>query len=110
MDRKELERKLNEGRAWLLETYSGLSEEQRRRPLTVSRHDPESRWTALDHFAHLALIERNFASIVRRHLAGEPNPVGLATNDLGQPRSREEVMASVHDRGHWRTTSSACEM
>ena len=96
MDRVTLERKLNEGRDWLLGNYGGLSEEQLRRPLTVSQHDSESRWSALDHFAHLALIERNFAAIVRRHVAGRSDPVGLWTNELGQPRSREEVMASVH--------------
>ena len=97
MDRVTLEQKLNEGRNWLLENFGGLSDEQLRQPLTVSQHDSESRWSALDHFAHLALIERNFAAIVRRHVAGKSDPVGLLTADLSQPRSREEVMASVHE-------------
>lgn len=96
MDRIELERKLNESREWLLATYSQLSKEELRRPLTTSEHDPENRWSALDHFAHLALIERNFVAIARRHLAGKEHPVGLANDETGRPRTREEVMASVH--------------
>ena len=97
MDRVELERKLNAGRDRLLENFERLTDEQRCRPLTVSQHDSESRWTALDHFAHLALIERNFAAIVRRQVAGQSNPVGILTDDQGHPRSREEIMTSVHE-------------
>lgn len=97
MNRIELERTLNESRNWLLEKYGSLSEEQLRRPLTPSQHDPENLWSALDHFAHLALIERNFTVMVQRHVAGEANPVGLLNDDLGQPRSRDEIMMIVHE-------------
>lgn len=96
MNRAELERKLNEGRDWVLEHFSELTDEQLRRPITASEHDRENHWTALDHFAHLALIERNFASMIRRHLAGRSNPVGLLEDDRGQPRARDDIMKMVH--------------
>jgi hypothetical protein len=96
MNRVELESKLNEGRNWLLAKYSALSEEQLKRPLTQSQHDPENHWTPLDHLAHLALVERDFATMVKRHFAGKSNPVGLLNDDLGQPRTREEIMAIVN--------------
>ena len=66
MNRVELEIKLNEGRNWLLAKFEGVSEAQLRQPLTESQHDPENRWTPLDHLAHMALVERNFnAAAVR---------------------------------------------
>jgi len=52
--------------------------------------------TALDHLAHLALVERDAAAMVKRHLAGKPNPVGLLNDDLGQPRTRVEIMVIVN--------------
>jgi hypothetical protein len=96
MNRVELERKLNNGRDWVLEHFAELTEEQLRRPVTTSEHDPENRWSALDHFAHLALIERNFAAMIRRHFAGGSNPVGLLEDDNGQTRSRDDIMRMVH--------------
>jgi hypothetical protein len=96
MKRIDIETKLNESRTWLLATYANLSEDQLRRPLTKSEHDPENQWSALDHFAHLALIEKNFEQMIRRHLAGHENPVGLRVNERGEARSREQIMASVH--------------
>ncbi len=96
MNRVELETKLNEGRNWLLANYASLSEEQLRRPLTKSEHNPENHWAALDHLAHQALIERNFNAMVRRHIAGTSNPVGLLNDDAGAPRTRDEIMKIVH--------------
>jgi hypothetical protein len=96
MNRVELERKLNDGRDWVLEHFSALTEEQLRRPVTTSEHDPENQWSALDHFAHLALIERNFAAMIRRHFAGGSNPVGLLEDDHGQTRNRDDIMKMVH--------------
>ena len=98
MDRVELELKLNEGRGWLLEKYGELSDEQLHRPLTTSEHDPESQWSALDHLAHLALIEREFAAMVGRHVSGNTNPVGLLNDEEGHQRSRAEIMAIVNER------------
>ncbi|HEY5438774.1 MAG TPA: DinB family protein [Acidimicrobiales bacterium] len=96
MNRVELELKLNEGRDWVLERFSALTDEQLHRPVTTSEHDPENHWTALDHFAHLALIERNFAAMIRRHFAGGSNPVGLLEDDDGLPRTRDDIMKLVH--------------
>jgi hypothetical protein len=98
MDRVQLEQKLNEDRNWLLENFRQLSDEQLHRPLTTSQHNPENHWSALDHLAHLALIERDFAAMVRRHLTGSANPVGLLNDGSGQQRSRAEIMAIVNER------------
>ena len=96
MKRIDIETKLNESRNWLLATFEDLSEEQRRAPLTQSENDPDSHWSAQDHFAHLALIERDFAKMIRRQIEGHSNPVGLRTDKSGQERSREDIMARVH--------------
>lgn len=96
MERWVIEKKLNDDRAWLLETYSKLSDEQLFADLTPSEHDPTNYWSALDHLAHLALIERNFAAMVRRYLDGHHNPVGLRQTDDGSPRTIEDIMASIH--------------
>ena len=98
MDRVELELKLNEGRDWILRNYRALSPEQLHRPLTTSQHDPENHWSALDHLAHLALIERDFAAMVRRFVAGSANPVGLLNDERGEQRSRAEIMTIVNER------------
>lgn len=96
MRRIDIETKLNESRTWLLAAYANLSEEQLRRPLTKSEHDPTNLWNALDHFAHLALIERNFAQMIRRQLSGHENPVGLLVDEDGHARTRDQIMARVH--------------
>jgi DinB family protein len=96
MNRVELETKLNEGRNWLLAKYEVLSEEQLRRPLTESQHDPDNRWNALDHLAHMALVERNFNAMIKRHFDGSPNPVGFMIDKEGRPRTRDEIMADIH--------------
>lgn len=94
--RIEIESKLNESRNWILAEYTKLSDEQLHRPLTESEHDPHNVWNALDHLGHLALVERNFVGMIRRHLSGHENPVGLLADDEGAPRTREQIMASVH--------------
>lgn len=96
MNRIDIEITLNDDRVWLLKAMGDLSEEQKSRPLTPSEHDPSNMWTAIDHFVHLALIERNFAAMIRRHISGAPNPVGLLNDDSGQVRTREQIMATVH--------------
>ena len=96
MKRVEIESALNESRNWLLALYSELSEEQLHRPLTKSEHDPNNLWSALDHFGHLALVERNFVEMIRRHVAGQQNPVGLLTDEKGANRTREQIAAIVH--------------
>lgn len=97
MNRIEIEKKLNQDRTWLIDAYAQLSEDQLFSDLTPSEHDPLNFWSALDHLAHLALIERNFAAMIRRHISGHPNPVGLGVDDKGAPRTRDQIMASVHE-------------
>ena len=96
MNRIEIEKKLNQDRAWLIDTYAQLTHDQLFGDLTPSEHDPSNYWSALDHLAHLALIERNFAAMIRRHISGHDNPVGLMSDESGMPRTRADIMASVH--------------
>ena len=96
MNRIEIETKLNQDREWLIDTYAQLTHDQLFGDLTPSEHDPSNYWSALDHLAHLALIERNFAAMIRRHIAGHDNPVGLMLDDAGVPRTRADIMVSVH--------------
>ncbi len=59
MKRIEIERSLNESRKLAAGTRTAVSPKNNlRRPLTPSEHDPHNMWSALDHFVHLALIER----------------------------------------------------
>jgi len=96
MRRIDIETKLNESRTRLLKHFSELTEEEMHRPLTPSEHDPSQLWHALDHLGHLALVEENFVAMIRRHLEGVANPVGLLKDDTGVTRSREHIMARVH--------------
>ena len=96
LTRIEIEARLNRDRAWLLETYAGLDERQLNTPVTPSEHDPETMWSAKDHFVHLALIENNWVDMIRRFLAGDGDPVQLYKDGAGAERTREEVIASVH--------------
>jgi len=96
MDRARIEIRLNRDRAWLIETCLALPEDVLLRGATRSEHDPASMWTAKDHLAHLAGIERNFVRMVERHLVGERNPVGLTHDSGGAPRSRDDIMAEVN--------------
>ncbi len=96
MNRTEIEIKLNRDRAWLLETFAGLSDEELHRSITTSRHSPESHWSAKDHLSHLIGIEVAFNGIIRRHIEGNANPIGIGVNEDGTRRSQEEIMAVVH--------------
>jgi hypothetical protein len=98
MRRVEIETSLNEKRNWLLATFERLDEDQLHAPLTKSEHDPDSYWSVLDHFAHLAMVERDFVAMIRRQLTGEKNPVGLLTDDAGTTRTRAEIMVIVNAR------------
>lgn len=98
MNRTEIEVKLNRERVWLLERVTAMDPADLARPLTPSENDPSSSWSAKDHLAHLAGIERAFAAMIRRHLAGRDNPVGLPTAPDGTLLSREAIMPVVHAR------------
>jgi hypothetical protein len=96
MNRTEIEVKLSTDRAWLLESFAAISEEDLNRGITTSREDPESKWSAKDHLAHLVGIEIAFNGIIRRHLEGKGNAIGITSNQDGSRRSRDEVMTAVH--------------
>lgn len=96
MTRTEIEIKLNRDHAWALETWAAYSSDDLMRGITASRHDPASKWSAKDHLAHLAGIEAAFNGIIRRHIAGDPNPIGIMQNPDGSKPSLEEIMARVH--------------
>ncbi|MHB8379876.1 MAG: hypothetical protein ACYDB2_08165 [Acidimicrobiales bacterium] len=42
MRRINVETSLNESRSWLLGTFEGLTDDQSRRPLTTSEHNPSN--------------------------------------------------------------------
>ena len=53
MNRTEIEIKLNQERAWTLETWAAMPSDELTRRITTSRHDPAASWTAKDHLACL---------------------------------------------------------
>ena len=97
MNRIEVEAKLGRDRAKLIELFESVSDADLTRDATPSEHDRSSAWNAKDHLAHLAGIEKSFNRMIRRHLAGDEEPVGPRTDAGGNPRSREQVMAAVHE-------------
>lgn len=97
MNRLEIEIELHRGRADSLEWVASLSEEELRAPRTQSEHDPDSWWTAADHFVHTTLIEKNFNSMVRRHINGEQGMDSAMVDPSGKAlKPIEDVMAYVH--------------
>ncbi|MFN0119483.1 MAG: DinB family protein [Blastocatellia bacterium] len=96
LNRIEIEIKLGRDRAWTLETWAAYSATDLTRPLTVSRHDPAFRWSALDHLTHLAGIEVVFNDIIRRFIAGDPRPISIGFGENGERLSMPEIMARVH--------------
>ena len=102
MNRTEIEIKLNRDRAWLLDTFAALSEDDLTRGITKSRHAPEALWSAKDHLSHLIGIEVAFNRIIKRHVEGHPNPIAIGTAPDGTRRSQEEIMTLVHEMNeHW---------
>jgi hypothetical protein len=97
MNRVDIEVKLNKGRIWVLEMFTALPEAELLRGATVSEHDHTSMWTPKDHLVHVSGIELNFNAMIRRHLAGDRNPVGLRSKEDGSTRTMEEIMAIVHE-------------
>ncbi len=96
MNRLEIEQTLNEDRAWLLNAYAQLDQTELTAPVTPSEHDDSKTWNAKDHLVHLILIERNWNSMIRRHIDGETNTVGLDRDNSGNERTRDEIMSAVH--------------
>jgi hypothetical protein len=97
MNRSEIELKLNQDRVWLLQQYLAMSEADRLRPITTSKHQGAQPWSAKDHLAHLSGIERAFNRMIRRHLEGDPNPVGLISRPDGSAPTREELLQALKE-------------
>lgn len=95
MNRIEIEIKLNRDRAWLLETLSTFTDEELRRGVTGSEHDPEVDWSFADHFVHTTLIERDWNAMIRRHISGEQG-MKLGVKEDGTREPTENVMGRVH--------------
>jgi hypothetical protein len=96
MNRTELETRLNRERASLLESYAALSPEDVTRGVTPNRHEGSPHWSAKDHLAHLAGIEHIFNGIVRRYLAGDPEPIRLPKGPDGSLLPRDQIMPHIH--------------
>ena len=97
MNRIDIEIKLHKGRVWALEMFGALPEDDLLRGATVSEHDATSLWSPKDHLAHLSGIETSFNGMIRRHLGGDRNPVGIGSNEDGTPRTMEQIMGIVHE-------------
>jgi hypothetical protein len=89
-DRAAILGKLTKERDALVARYRAFSDEDLTRPCTNSEVDGEEPWSAKDHLAHLAMIERAFQGMIRRSVGGESNPVGFGGG------SRDEIIARVH--------------
>jgi uncharacterized damage-inducible protein DinB len=89
-DRVGIAAKLAKERDKLVAHYRELSAEDLSRECTESEVDGEASWSAKDHLAHLAHIERAFQGMIRRTIDGDANPVSFGGG------SREERIARVH--------------
>src|SRR5687768_7040784 len=89
--RESIRGKLESARQELLDWYRALPQDELTRPCTESEVEGGAPWSAKDHIAHLAMIERNFQQICRRTLEGDERPVGF-----GGGGDRESMIASVH--------------
>ena len=97
MNRIEVETKLGRDRAKLIELFDGLSDEDLTRAATPSEHDNSTSWSAKDHLAHLAGIEKSFNRMIRRYLEGDAEPVIPRSAAAGKQRNRDQIMAAVHE-------------
>ena len=89
-NRDSIRGKLAAERANLLAEIGAMSPDDLSRPCTESEADDGRAWSAKDHLAHLAYIERAFQGMIERHLKGEANPVGLGGGD------RSSILGRVH--------------
>jgi hypothetical protein len=88
--RDEIIAKLDKERERTIEHYRSLTPEELACPCTESEVDGATPWSAKDHIAHLAMIERSFQGMIRRTIGGESNPVGFGGG------SRDDIIARVH--------------
>lgn len=92
MRRIDIETKLHCDRAWLLDTYAGLSEERLHRGLTPSEHDAANFWSAIDHLAHLSLVPYWLIALsAGQHLARAQAEWAVESLELLELHSRAKV-------------------
>ncbi len=96
MNRIEIEATIARDRAGLLERAAALPPGDLIRGVTPSGHDSASMWSALDHLAHLAGIERSFNAMIRAHLSGASSPVAIMRDDGGERRTLDQIMAVLN--------------
>ena len=89
-DRETIKSKLDRELENLITHYQAMPADDLARPCTDSEADDGAAWSAKDHLAHLAMIERAFQAMIRRGVSGSDNPVGLGGTD------RSAIMAKVH--------------
>ncbi|MDQ6661201.1 MAG: hypothetical protein M3Z24_09585, partial [Chloroflexota bacterium] len=75
--RQEILDTLNQQQERMTKRYLTFTSEEVDRPCTASETPNASPWTPKDHLAHMTMIEQMFLDIVRRALAGNPDPIGL---------------------------------
>jgi hypothetical protein len=104
MTRIDLELKLNNGRNWILETYTALGEQAMDTPATRDEHDADVWWTPRDHFAHANRLVSLNNRIIRSHFFGEQPPVmldhGHVADTTPEGQGPEAMMAAVHRMTH----------
>ena len=88
--RDEIIAKLDKERAKLIERFRGLSTDDLVCACTESEAEDGAPWTAKDHLAHLAMIERAFQGMIRRGIEGSDRPINFTGT------TREEIIAGVH--------------
>ena len=88
--RAEIVDKLQRERVALEERYRALKPEQLSAPCTESQTEGQPPWSAKDHVAHLAMIERAFQGMIRRTIDGSENPIGFGGGSM------TDIMIRVH--------------
>ena len=88
--RAEIVDKLHRERVALEERYRALGPEQLTAPCTESQTEGDAPWSAKDHVAHLAMIERAFQGMIRRTLDGAESPIGFGAGSM------TDIMIRVH--------------
>ncbi len=96
MNRTDIATVLEQGQAEVFAALKALTPEQLEKGLKPSRADESIVWTAKDHFSHLIGIEKLFNGLIQAVLAGAPNP--LAGDPSAPPKSKEEIMAPIHQK------------
>ena len=89
--REAIEGKLKKELVALIAHYRAMNADELVRPCTESEAEDGEMWSPKDHLAHLVMIERSFAAMVRRGIAGDERPVGLGGG------GRDQVYARVHN-------------